>query len=388
MKLVVFFLTVYVSLQACKSHEVKLPILLLPNEGIIKLTDSLKFDLDSLTVPNSENIYLIDSILYVCNAEANQISKININTNTCITTFLNFLRFGKAQKFSAILVQNTRIYAILRKSKKGFVFNTNGILLDSFKLGEVKDSKLGNNITDNPLVSTIQPLLINDSVINSLGYTLIEGSYFKNINRFVLCASSRNSKDFHINYPKAYEGKNWGGTYMRWVYGTTIHDSLMIVSFPASSDLAIFNSLTKTTRYINCFPNIDTVVTPVGSMKELNKKQIDIAKHFFKQYSFQAIIYDKYRNVFYRILFKPIPIENKNENSIGNFDKQILVYDASFKYLGYTQIKGSLYSNSTYLVNSKGLLIQKTINNNDEDHIYFDLFTFDSNVSRKLQTKK
>jgi Domain of unknown function (DUF4221) len=234
------------------------------------------------------------------------------------------------------------------------------------------------------LVSTIQPLLIKDSIVYSLGFALMEGKYNNNDFRFVLCASSRNEKKFYVNYPKSYYGKNWGGTYLRMVYATNVKDSLIVVSFPASNELAVFNVLTNTTRYIDCFPNIDSVVTPVSTMKDLKIKQIDIAKHFFKQYSFQGIIFDKYRNIFYRILFKPIAMKNKAKNSIGNLAPQILVYDSTFKYLGFTQIDGNIYSNSTYLVHPKGLLVQKINDSNDEEHIYFDLFAFDSTTSRKL----
>lgn len=388
MKLITFLLALIIFVPGCKNREQKLPILNLPNEGVLKLIDSIRLDLDSLTIPNSENIYLIDTFIYICNTDANLITKININTNHTTNTVLNFLRLGKIQKFSAIWIQNATIYAIQTKSKKGFIFNENGILLDSFQLAKTKDTNLGKIITDNPLVSTIQPLLVKDSIVHSLGFALMEGNYNKNDLRFVLCASSRKEKKFYVNYPKPYYGKNWGGIYLRMVYGTNVGDSLMVVSFPASSELAVFNVLTNTTRYINCFPNIDSVVAPVGAMNELNKKQIDIAKHFFKQYSFQAIIFDKYRNIFYRILFKPIPIQNKTGISIGNLAKQILVYNATFKYLGFTQIEGSLYSNSTYLVHPKGLLIQKLKDNNDEEHIYFDLFAFDSIASRILPTKR
>ncbi len=384
MKLFASLFALIIFCQACKNRELKLPILNLPKEGVLKIIDSIQLDLDSLTIPNSENIYLIDSFLFICNTEANSITKININTNHITSTVLNFERFGKKQKFSAIWVQNAKFFAIKAKLKKGFIFNSNGILLDSFQLANKEDTNLEKIITDNQLVSTIQPLLIKDSIVHSLGFALIEGNYNNNDLRFVLCASGRNEKKFYVNYPKSYNGKNWGGTYLRMVYGTNVGDSLMVVSFPASSELAVFNVLTNTTRYINCFPKIDSVIAPVGTRKELNKKNRDIAKHFFKYYSFQAIIFDKYRNLFYRILFKPIPIKNKNENSVGNLAKQILVYDTTFRYLGFTQIEGSLYSNSTYLVHPKGLLIQKLKDNNDEEHIYFDLFAFDSTVSRKL----
>jgi hypothetical protein len=388
MKSNVFLLALIIFVSACKNNEQKLPQLYLRNEGVLKITGSLQLDLDSLTVPNSENIYLIDSFLYICNIEANLIAKININTNQTTNIVLNCQRFGKAQKFSAIWIEKENFFAIQAKSKKGFIFKTNGILIDSFLLAKTDNSTQGKTITDNPLVSTIQPLLTKDSSVYSLGFALLEGNYNNYDLRFVLCQSTRKEKNFFVNYPKQYNGKNWGGTYMRMVYGTKVADSLMVISFPATSDLAVFNVLTNSTQYVNCFPNIDSVVAPVGSMKELSKKQIDIAKHFFKQYSFQAIIFDKYRNIFYRVLYKPIPIDKKIKNSVGNLDKLILVYDTAFKYLGFTQIKGSLYSNTTYLVHPKGLFVQKLKDNKDEEHIYFDLFTFDSITARKLQTKR
>ncbi|MEQ1554644.1 MAG: DUF4221 family protein [Ferruginibacter sp.] len=386
MKLTTFLLALNIFAQSCKNQEQKLPILKLPNEGVLKIIDSLQLDLDSLTIPNSENIYLIDTFVYICNVDANLITKININTNQITNTIFNCQRFGKRQEFSAIWIQKEKIFAVQNKFKKGFVFKSNGILIDSFLLAKTEDNNLRKIITDNPLVSTIQPLLIKDSIVHSLGFALMEGNYHMNDARFVLCASNIKEKIFYVNYPKSYDGKNWGGTYLRMVYGTTVGDSLMAISFPATSQLAVFNVLTNSTRYINCFPNIDSVVAPVGTMNDLDKKQIDIARHFFKQYSFHAIIFDKYRNVYYRILYKPIP--TKNENSIGNLAKQILVYDTTFKYLGFTQIDGSLYSNSIYLVHPKGLLIQKLKDTKNEEHINFDLFALDSITSRKLQAKR
>jgi Domain of unknown function (DUF4221) len=384
MKFTIFLIAIIVFYESCDINKQKLPILNLSNEGVLKIIDSIKLDLDSLTIPNTEYIYLIDSLLYICNTEAGLITKININTNHITSTVLNFQRFGKVQKLSAIWVQDAQIFAISDNIKKGFILNSMGVLQDSFSLAQQGDRNLKKIVTDNPLVSTIQPLLRKDSIVYSLGFALMEGKFNNNDFRFVLCASSRNEKKFYVNYPKSYYGKNWGGTYLRMVYATNVKDSLIVVSFPASNELAVFNVLTNTTRYIDCFPNIDSVVTPVSTMKDLKIKQIDIAKHFFKQYSFQGIIFDKYRNIFYRILFKPIAMKNKAKNSIGNLAPQILVYDSTFKYLGFTQIDGNIYSNSTYLVHPKGLFVQKINDSNDEEHIYFDLFAFDSTTFRKL----
>jgi hypothetical protein len=388
MKLLTLLASLIIFLSTCKNREQKLPILNLPNGGILKIIDSLDLNLDSLTIPRAENIYLIDSVLHIFNRDDNLISKINIHTNSITNISLKYERLGKIQKFSAIWIKDEAIIAIQTKSKSGFYFNKNGELIDSFQLANTKDNNFGKIVTDNPLVSTTQPMLVRDDIVHSLGYALMEGNNYKNDNRFVLCASNRKEKKFYVNYPKAYNGKNWGGTYLRMAYATDIGDSLMVISFPATSELALFNVITKTTQYITCFPSIDTVISAVGSIDELNKKQIDIARHFFQQYSFQAIIFDKYRNVFYRILNKPISIKNKMENSIGNFEQQILVYNSTFKYLGYTQIEGRLYSNTTYLVHPKGLLIQKLKNRNDEEHIYFDLFAFDSSTILRMQTKR
>ena len=373
---------------ACNGNKKAFPILKLANENILKISDSIQFNLDSTTIPKSENIYLIDSFLYIANIEASIISKININTNKILSIKLQLNRFGEPQIFQHIFVQNEKIVGLLTKSSKGFIFNIKGIALDSFLLSNNNDVTSGKIVTDNPLVSTIQPLLLNDSFVYSLGFALIEGKYVKDESRFILCASNRLEKTFYVNYPKSYFNKNWGGTYLRMTYSTTVGDSLIVISFPASNEIAVFNTKTRIANYINCFPNIDTLITPVADLNETKTKQINVAKHFFKQYSFQALIFDRYRNVYYRILNKPMPIKNDDGNSIGNLNKLILVYDNKFSYLGYKEIQGSLYSNTTLLIHPKGLLIQKLKNNNDEEHINFDLFSIDSSSINILSKKR
>jgi hypothetical protein len=387
LKAFIFSFYIFIFCSACKNDEQSLPILNLTNEGILKVTDSIKLNLDSLAMPVSECTYLIDSLLYICNTEVNLISKININSNKITHTILNFSRFGKPQKFSAISVQKETFLGIQNNTKKGFIFNSRGGILDSFLLANTKDNLPSKIITDNPLISTIQPLLVKDSLVYSLGFALLEGNHFRNDLRFVLCGSTKKEKEFYVNYPKFYNDKNWGGTYLRMVYGTIVDDSIMVISFPVTSDLAVFNSKSKSIRNVNCYPNIENVVSPVANLNETKIKQIDVAKHFFKQYSFQALIFDKYRNVYYRILNKPMPIKNNDKNSIGNLNKLILVYDNKFSYLGYKEIQGSLYSNTTLLIHPKGLLIQKLKNSKDEEHIYFDLFSLDSTVISSLSKK-
>ena len=168
--------------------------------------------------------------------------------------------------------------------------------------------------------------------------------------------------------------KNWGGIYYRMVYNCIVDDTTMCISFPATSTVTIFNVKTKNVEYKNTYPDLNNFISAYKEKYTRKLNKVKIADHFFGQYSFKGIIYDRYRKLFYRFLLKPTNEKHLKSNHIGPQEKVILVYDSLFNYLGCKELDET-YSYYTYFVAKEGLYIQRIKNTNDESKMQFDVFT-------------
>ncbi len=53
------------------------------------------------------------------------------------------------------------------------------------------------------------------------------------------------------------------------------------------------------------------------SKKKMKFDKAKIAEHFYGQYSFKGIVYDKYRKLFYRFLLKPTSDKYLQKHHVG-----------------------------------------------------------------------
>lgn len=364
---------------SCKQYKNEIHF---QNENYLKCTDSISITLDSITYPYSTNIYYNDSILFIQNEGLNSISLYNLRGEKIDEYNFKIIK----QKIKGFSVTSSwiksfdSIFVYSKPNTKVYLFNHDLKLKDSFQMPLDKDYVLNKQYPAPNITSIQQAAYFNKSLFVT-GYTVGENLSRNDSNKFVVCETNKIGRSFYVNYPKEYHKLDWGGVYFRMVYNCVVNDSIFCISFPACSTIGLFNLKTKRINYQYMFPNLREFVKPYSEKKIKLRDKFKIAEHFYGQYSFKGIVYDKYRKIYYRFLLIPTSHEFLNKFHLGPQEQLLLIYDNNFNYLGFNKLNLT-YSQNTFFVTEKGLFIQKIKNVKDEDHIFFDVFSF--NVNKHL----
>jgi hypothetical protein len=340
------------------------------NDNYLSIADSIVIKVDSVTIVNSRSFQFKDSILMIPNEIGNSITFMGLDGK--VNSYFNFDTLRKKNfEFRLDAAWFESLDSIFVYSNhKFYLFNKKQQLIDSFST-KLRSEYLKGITWSVPYVSTSQIPCISRGEIFATGCSL--GENLKNLdsNRFVISAISKDTIKYYVNYPSEYQNKNWGGIYYRMVNHCTIDDSLICISFPASNQVALFNTITKKVRYVTLYPDLSSYIKPFYGDK--NDKR-SIASHYYRQYAFGEIIYDPFREIYYRFLLMPTTKANAQLDYFGVKKKILLVYDKNFKYLGSKKLDESI-SHSTYFITEKGLYLNYFKNNRDENNLYFYLLT-------------
>jgi hypothetical protein len=297
---------------------------------------------------------------------------------------IDFSKFAHERKGfslnSAGLINRDLLFLYSANLQKVFLFNRNRNLKDSLQIAFKSDYSPEKQAPGPNISPTQRPLFFNNSIF-TIGYTIGEDSQINDKSKFTVRESGRDGRKFYVNYPEKYTATNWGGIYYRMVYNCIIGDTTMCISFPATSTIAIFDVKTKTVVYKKTYPDLSNIIRPYKGKYSRKLDKAKIADHYFGQYSFRGIIYDRYQKLFYRFLLKPTNEKYLKSNHMGPQEKVILVYDSLFNYLGCKELDQT-FSHYTYFVSKRGLYIQRIKNTSDESKIYFDVFAANSDRNK------
>lgn len=117
-------------------------------------------------------------------------------------------------------------------------------------------------------------------------------------------------------------------------------------------------------------------VKPTGKLSFLSFSDSDL--NFKKSYSYLSIIYDKYRDLYYRIMQHPISEENLNSNdqlkkSFKN--TSIIILNSNLEKVGEYEVPKYTYGSSMIFVTKEGLnMVNFKKSKENEDYVFYDLF--------------
>ena len=236
-------------------------------------------------------------------------------------------------------------------------------MLDSIRIVKKQWNVVNNNIQKGDL----DPEALTDSpILYSQGTILLSGVKLGQLNKDgdkppISCAIdiSRDEIVYGGEYPCQYFEGDFGGVYFNTIYHTLDESGNWLYSFPAdhyvysySQDFSICEKMYMGSRYT---PMITT--SDYNSLELIRDKDLRI-KYFVGQHSYSNLLYDKYRNVYYRIAQHPLIGWES-----GAFSKpfSIIVMDVNGTLISETPIQED-YANlnlHNMHVTRKGLLIQR-----------------------------
>lgn len=220
---------------------------------------------------------------------------------------------------------------------------------------------------DNHLILTgLCPFSINDSDINQFKYTA--------------CIDlSNNDIEYYHTYPTNIYGNNanWEDQLFMQVYPTISPEGDMVHSFPTSHSIYItkWNANTKTPIYAGS--NIAGTITSIDwdFLTQRTPREL-IYTHYLQQDLYGGILYDKWREIYYRFIQKGIK-NATTRTQLSEKEIAIIYMDKHFKYLGETTLGTSYEWNWTNsFVTKEGLNIEYIDENDvDERYMSFKIFT-------------
>jgi hypothetical protein len=354
------------------------------NEGKSKLQESFTlmkvaekmYPLDSSTVPQSESIFYYEgdsqNYLTFYNKPSNSICFFTDSGRLAFKTQLEKTGkngVGKAEGHYVYTLDS--IFILDRRNKKISLVNHQGKVINTFSFPRNTNKQ---KILPAPMLSTVNPWLLNNGKIFGSGFILGELDEENATNRPVAIGYELNSRlpDYFFSYPDIYQDANWGGYNYRSVYSTFDDSDNLVVSFPADHNLYKINLANKqVSKYYAGSKYIDSIPSLQLRKKDFHDKWF-MNTYFGSNPSYSTIIFDKFRQVYYRFVDLPIKDYNEDikERSVKPFN--IVILGKNMEWLGEMKIPQLTHSRIAFFVSKQGLHLRKYENN--EDNMTFSVF--------------
>jgi len=227
-----------------------------------------------------------------------------------------------------------------------------------------------------PYAFTEAPMLLDNGILNILAvpfFYLSTKSYYEagtNLIRLNLNDSSMSKGNLYSDVYK----KRFSSFFSNASFAMN-NQRQFVVSLPADHDLYLYDS---DFRLIRKSTSRSTIVPDIKEFKGDFNSSEEETMHRYQNPSYNSILYDSYRNVYYRLAGLP------NEKALSSGDKAryasrsfaIIVYDADLKIIGELELQ-PFYAEAMSFVGRSGLYLAQFIggkNGIEEDRIKYSCF--------------
>lgn len=258
-------------------------------------------------------------------------------------------------------------------SKHQLIFysiNKNEVLRKvDFEMVENPDNFFKNISPSLPYFTAASPIILRDSLAIGFGYYAgeieMENPEARTIGSIINLKNAE--KTYSILYPKKYWIDNWGGVYFRAVYACYNNKNKnFVLSFPADHNLQVFDASWKETE-VDGSSRQNICINPMLINK--NSKKMENREYVYNHYasnaSYGAIIYDPYRDQYYRILQPAVSAEELKNNATPEKESYLIFLDHNFKYKGELPLPKGIVTTNFFLT-EEGLFFLN-LNNKNED---------------------
>lgn len=257
--------------------------------------------------------------------------------------------------------------------------------------GNVKDRyRLRNDDSNRPSLETTLPTIWTFAPVIDLGNELVIPanpdiepfkSNYAQENLCIVLNLETKAFDYRVGYTQKYLNSGFWGVMLEMPsYSVNYKDSLIVQSFPIEDKILVYDFNLNLIKSLSLFNKIYE-----GNFHSLKDFVLDpeiFYQHIYSNPRNHAIIYDSYRNLYYRIMSEPYPPETINTlintRSLGIKEKikypkrKIMVFDEKFKELGIVELDENKYFVDFIRVTKQGILIE--VQTDDENKKTFELF--------------
>jgi hypothetical protein len=204
-----------------------------------------------------------------------------------------------------------------------------------------------------------------------------ENNYFESPIESIIKFDSKSILKFPTQYSRKYLEGYYG--FANQVHRTT-YNEFSYYSFPIDPNIYEFNRKNNTLNILGGRSNFQ--ITEPNTLERKYKDDSNRKfRHMYQVPFYHQVIFDPYRNYFYRFFSKSLPLKNEDGtyNSWGDKELILMVFNSKFELLEEVKLGKHKYSTTKSFVTKDGLFISNSHyknSNYDKKSIRFNLFKF------------
>ncbi len=344
----------------------------------LTLKEVIKIPIDENTSFNNNNLKIFEEdgneYLIIQNDFLNSLQFYSLE-NLQLTRKIVFNKEGpQGIDLHGFVIPNPDSIIIFNKfSSQAFIVDRNGNKIDTIFVS-------GRNQYLNHASMNRIPDLYYDNKINLFVFppqNYREASFFSNKHLFELeyDLKTKGSRYLPITWPKRYENSIWG-FYHTFPCRTLGKDGELIYSFAIDENIYVLDQQDSLLTYQAKSDFIDEKIIPLSRLPETNLEE---AVNLLNRGFYSMMIYDKYREVYYRIAGHQTRYNKELGylQNVYNKSYSVIILDKEFKKIGEKKLRPiNSFSIKDFFVAKKGLYIQSSNINNpnlEEDYLEFNL---------------
>lgn len=377
--LILFLLPICIAI-SCKRDKIKtVGDKGLPQKVIISDEGVVKFELDSMTSPS----------IYTCQEYNDGRDHFFVYLNEEMgTVYLNDFATKKVTKriavegdsiknkkaFQGVYYHNKDSIFLFSYSPRVILINESGKILQKYTLSTAVEK---NKIYYRGIyTSTNSPAAFYGNSLFISSVVLGKHTDLRPV-QLILNLETKKTILGKVTFPEEYSKTDYANiTYDIFSSCYNSKDKSLVYSFPAYKKVAI-NDIVNDKVYTK-FAESQYILDfqPYDEDDYKDAKSEAFGEYFMTTPTYSSILYDKYRDVYYRLALLPVDELNANYEEKNPPLKPIslVVFDKNFNYLGERLLEKNKYWPKTAFVSKDGLNIQQRTSN--DATVDFSLFTF------------
>jgi len=267
--------------------------------------------------------------------------------------------------------------------RKFYLVDSKNNLLKAYKKGNFKQENLKSKETDDSVFVGVNcSFQVSDNYI----YTLVGPSYWAKkymgnqsaMVRYNIETSEKENLNMHypLRYQKEYFGSDFPSMFTLWnFYAYNPKTKQFVHTFPIDENIYVADKDYKKVTAYSIKSDYIKAIEPMTEQERndfLKRKSFD---HVHKRGMYYYILYDQYRDLYYREVRIPVKDEDKlRKIRFFQIPRTIIVFNNKFEKVGeYKLPVEPEYDFTNAICTPEGLLIPRTVGDN-EDILVFDIF--------------
>lgn len=355
---------------SCKNSPEKLvqPEYPIAKDFSIKESETVKYELDSITAPYSACIQFLeakdssksDTLAYL-NEETGTLYFNSVANKRIISSLTPKLPSPELKKaFQGFYYHNHDSIFFFTFGSKVLLINGAGDVLKNYDLKQKRGEESGITYSGINIETKVMPFFVDGKLfISSYVVGNLKSKEIRK-NCVVIDTRSWDASLANSYYPENYYDDFGGLHYYLYYTAYNPYKKLAVYSYPAVNNLITYSPKSGREEKVNYQGNDRYTVSTYKEAKFKDAPSGPVGEYFMQTNSFGPILFDRFRNLYYRFVLLPARQKNAVYEAKDAPTKPIviIVLDENFRFLGEQKLDRDSFWPNTCFVSKEGLNIQ------------------------------